>query len=283
MLLGGGTDVDDAFRWLISNSGGGDILILRASGTDGYNDYIDNLGRVNSVRTIVVSNRQASYDSYVLDKIKNCEGLFFAGGDQSLYYTYWRDTPVEDAVNTLINNRVTVGGTSAGMAIQSQFIYTALYNSITSDQALDNPYSPDLTLGDNFLQYTLLRNVITDTHFYQRDRMGRSITFLARLLEDNLVTGSAYGIACDEETAVLISESGEGQVVTLDGNYAYFLEASKRPTVCEPNVPLEFSDVKVIAVPNNGRFDFNNWSANYRTYYISAARGRLTSSDGKIY
>jgi len=29
MMMGGGTDVDDAFRWLIGNSGGGDIVVLR--------------------------------------------------------------------------------------------------------------------------------------------------------------------------------------------------------------------------------------------------------------
>jgi cyanophycinase-like exopeptidase len=286
MLLGGGTDVDAAFRWLITNSGGGDILILRASGADGYNDYIYGLGPVNSVTSIVCKSKDASYDSFVLNRIANCEGLFFAGGDQSVYWNYWKDTPVQTAVNTLINNRVTIGGTSAGMAIQPQFIYNALLNSVTSPEALLDPYTPNLTIGYNFLDLKLLLNVITDTHFYQRDRMGRSIAFLARLLADGLATGNARGIACDEATAVIISESGEGRVISLNNNIAYFLESTQPPTVCEPGVPLEFSSVNVIAVSNNGIFDLNSWSALAgREYQLSAANGQLTSigNNGNIY
>jgi len=62
-----------------------------------------------------------------------------------------------------------------------------------------------------------------------------------------------------------------------------FLEASQLPEACKPGVPLEFSNVKVFAVPNNKVFDLINWTADTRTYYLSASNGELTSSDGKIY
>jgi len=75
--MGGGSDVDEAFVWMITNSGGGDILVLRASGADGYNDYIYGLGEVNSVSTIVCKSKLASSDTFVLEKIENAEGLFF--------------------------------------------------------------------------------------------------------------------------------------------------------------------------------------------------------------
>src|SRR4051812_39131033 len=39
-LEGGGTDIPEAFRWLIDHAGGGDIVILRASGEDGYHPFI---------------------------------------------------------------------------------------------------------------------------------------------------------------------------------------------------------------------------------------------------
>ena len=50
---GGGTDQDDAFRWLIDHADHGDILVLRASGGDDYNPYIQQLGSVHSVETLV--------------------------------------------------------------------------------------------------------------------------------------------------------------------------------------------------------------------------------------
>jgi cyanophycinase len=278
MLLGGGGDVDDAFRWLISNSGGGDILVLRASGTDAYNEYIYDLGRVNSVATFVITSRDASSDPFVLEKLQDCEGLFFGGGDQALYYRYWKDTQVETIINDLIRNkRVTVGGTSAGMAIQSQFIYTALTGSVISEEALVDPYDSYITIGDDLVIHPYLQNVITDTHFYERDRMGRSVAFIARLLQDSYVSSSARGIACDEGTAVIISESGIGKVLTNSRvAVAYFLESTEDPTVCRRGVPLEFRDVRVYALNNLDEFDLRNWrSSDGRLYYLTASNGRL--------
>src|SRR3954470_410315 len=48
-LEGGGTDIPEAFRWLIAHAGGGDIVVIRASGADGYNRFIMDLGAVDSV------------------------------------------------------------------------------------------------------------------------------------------------------------------------------------------------------------------------------------------
>src|SRR4051812_15732301 len=54
LLMGGSTDVDDAFRWFIGKAGGGDIVVLRASGGDGYHNYLfTKIGGVDSVETIL--------------------------------------------------------------------------------------------------------------------------------------------------------------------------------------------------------------------------------------
>ncbi len=47
VLMGGSTDVDEAFVWMNELSGGGDFVILRATGSDGYNDYIYEMGIPN--------------------------------------------------------------------------------------------------------------------------------------------------------------------------------------------------------------------------------------------
>ena len=36
-LMGGGTDVDALFTWMSDRAGGGDFVVIRASGADGYN------------------------------------------------------------------------------------------------------------------------------------------------------------------------------------------------------------------------------------------------------
>ncbi len=43
VLQGGGTDVDENFVRMGAAAGGGDFVVIRASGTDAYNPYINDL------------------------------------------------------------------------------------------------------------------------------------------------------------------------------------------------------------------------------------------------
>src|SRR3954470_5621577 len=125
-LMGGGKDLDTAFQWMCNKSGGGDFLVLRASGTDAYNEYIAGLCHQNSVATLVIPSREAAMDPFVATTIRNAEALFIAGGDQANYVRNWQGTPVQDAINELIRRGVPVGGTSAGLAVLGEFSYSAL-------------------------------------------------------------------------------------------------------------------------------------------------------------
>src|SRR5690242_15757026 len=126
VLMGGGTDVDAAFQWMCQRSGNGDFLVIRATGTDAYNPYIQQLcPNENSVATLIIPNRTAANDPFVTATIQNAEALWIAGGDQSNYINFWKDTPVEQTLNALIGQGVPMGGTSAGMNVLSQFVYSA--------------------------------------------------------------------------------------------------------------------------------------------------------------
>ena len=63
----------------------GDFLILSAADYDDeYNDYVYQMSidmgmQLNSVRTIEVQNKAASFDEDVLDHIRRAEGIFFEG------------------------------------------------------------------------------------------------------------------------------------------------------------------------------------------------------------
>src|ERR1051326_4973001 len=84
VLMGGGTDVDAAFQWMCQRSGGGDFLVIRATGTDAYNPYIQQLCPAeNSVATLIIPNRTAASDPFVISTMQNAEALWIAGGDQS--------------------------------------------------------------------------------------------------------------------------------------------------------------------------------------------------------
>jgi cyanophycinase-like exopeptidase len=110
-LMGGGTDVDALFTWMSDRAGGGDFVVIRASGADGYNQYVYDLGHFDSVETLVLKNRAASSDTFVLQTIRNAEALFIAGGDQSDYVNNWKGTPVEDAIHELADRGIPIAGT----------------------------------------------------------------------------------------------------------------------------------------------------------------------------
>ena len=78
-LEGGGSDVDQAFQWMISRMGGkGDFLVLSAFDDTGYNPYIyQDLGGTNSVSTLVIPNRAAAFDPAVQKIILNAEAILF--------------------------------------------------------------------------------------------------------------------------------------------------------------------------------------------------------------
>src|SRR4030095_10353473 len=148
VLMGGGTDVDAAFQWMCQRAGGGDFVVIRTTGTDAYNPYIQQLcPQMDSVETIIITSVTGANSAYVSSHIQNAEALWIAGGDQSTYVALWRGTAVETGVNHLLNSKLApVGGTSAGLAVLSQFIYTGALGSVTSSQALANPFHRYVTL-----------------------------------------------------------------------------------------------------------------------------------------
>ena len=287
VLHGGGTDIDDIFVRMGAAAGGGDFVVLRASGTDAYNPYIYELCGCDSVETIIFKNRQAAFDPFVISRVRNAEAVWLAGGDQSNYVTYWKGTPIEDAIND-VAARAPIGGTSAGTAVLGEFVYSALSaSSLTSAEGLANPFHRDLTLTRDFLAVPKLDNVITDQHLEERDRMGRTVAFLARLVNDGW-TMQARAVAADRETALVVDpEDGRAEVVSTPRHktpYIYFLKTAGPPEVCRPKTPLTFTDVGVYRIGPGGTFDLDTWTgAGGIAYTLSAREGVLTSSRGDIY
>ncbi len=182
-LMGGGTDLDEAFGWLCAHAGGGDLVVLRATDHDDYNPYIQKLCKVNSVATIVLPSRAAANDPFVAKAIREASAIFISGGDQANYINYWMGTPVQSAVNEAIARGVPIGGTSAGLAVLGEYAYSAQGDkpddpNLDGKTAMSDPFGRQITVVHGFLDIPILNGVITDTHFATRNRMGRLLVFL---------------------------------------------------------------------------------------------------------
>ncbi len=291
LLAGGGTDSDAGMRWLLAQGGArsasafGDVVVLRTSGSNGYNSYLENFG-ANSVTSIVLSSVAGANSDFVRSAIAKAEVVFLAGGDQSTYVNLWSGTALQAAVNARIAEGYPIGGTSAGLAVLGPFVYSALDVSSTSAQVMTNPYDASVTLANALFSMPLLPNLITDSHFVVRNRMGRLVTFLARLQQDGRAP-APRGIGVDERSAVGITRNGVATVFGA-GNGAYLLSLSTTATrVCvntTPATPLSLAPVTVVHVPVGSQFSVSAWSSATSTpYTLSVLNGVLASSTGSVY
>lgn len=281
-MMGGGKDQDEAFRWLCEKANGGDVLVLRASGDDDYNPYINGLCKLNSVSTLILPDRVAADDAGAVEIIKSAGVIFISGGDQGHYIRAWKSTATQEAMNAHVAAGKPIGGTSAGLAVEGEFVYGALGdkpddNDLASIDVLTNPYFDRVTLVRNFLKIPHMENLLTDSHFAKRDRMGRTLVFLARIMQDGW-SESPREVAVDEGSAVLVEPDGSGRIVG-GGKGAYFLKPTRKPDVCSKDQPLTFQKIDVYRAPAGGHFDLAKWrGAGGTAYSLSVNDGQIEST-----
>jgi cyanophycinase len=285
-LIGGGTDLDEAFQFLCDRSGGGDMLVLRATGDDAYNAYFRGICHLNSVATLIIPSRDAAANTFVSETIKHASAIFIAGGDQANYVTFWMNTPVQAAINDAIQRGVPIGGTSAGLAVLGEYVYSARADkpddpNLDGRTAMADPYGPRINLERGFLDIPSLRNVILDTHFKRRDRMGRLLVFLARLNEPDgkpvpSTVAKIRAIGVDERTAVLLEPDGRAHVV--GEGHAYFIDADRGSGLMQSHKPLSFGPFAVQKVTAGSDFYISSWAGEAISYRISAEAGKLRST-----
>ncbi len=279
-LMGGGSKQDAAFRFLCERANGGDFLILRANSDAAtakeLNAKVRGLCSLNSTATIIFNDREDSDDPRVVQIIDQAESIFIAGGDQSNYLRFWQDTPVQDALNRHIAAGKPIGGSSAGLAILGEFSFASIIDTIHSPDALADPYGNKVTLSRDFLRIPLLQGTITDTHFVKRDRLGRLLVFMARILEDGWAQ-KVRAIAVQEDAAVLLDPDGSATVV--GAGPAYFLEAATAPTVCKRKTPLTMGPIAVHRAPAGTQFNVQTWTGTGGDdYALSVDAGRVVVS-----
>ncbi|MCP5265179.1 MAG: cyanophycinase [Burkholderiaceae bacterium] len=308
-LMGGGPDVDEAFRWMIQRAGiapgtGGRLVVIRATGDDAYNPYIFYSGKksststdwkdgwvggaslgLTSVETLVIPSTQAADDPEVNRIVARANAVWIAGGDQSHYLRFWKGHMLERTLAALMTMNVPIGGTSAGLAVLGGFDFAALNGTVTSVQAMSNPYNPFMTIdptdpddvsgttlsrSGGFIAPPVFANVIFDSHLDSRDRMGRLVSFVSRLVETTSGAGQSYGctggvlgsgvargVGIGVETALLVAGREHGgkpgysarrvtNISTTSESAVYFVSLIQSPTVCREGAPLSVPSSSVV-------------------------------------
>lgn len=229
----------EATQWLLNNARGGDYLVLRVGGTGGQAGWVCNsfASSIGSAAEQSIDSRTDANNATIVQRIRDAEIIFIAGGDQNQYEDYWKDTAVEQALNDHVSvARKPIAGTSAGLAILGQSYYAPAGTGVLSKEILNNPFhtnTRDINHGD-FLLHPLLANLITDTHLDRltgsgrraETRHGRVLGFLARTVAaKNSLNVRAIGV--DEGT--LVAVDGNGNAKVYGEGRAYFLKPNTYP------------------------------------------------------
>lgn len=240
LLMGGGSDVDEAFRNRVRNhiGRGKDVVVLRTSGGNGYNSYLKSLLRADSVNTIIPDTRSKANSAYVEWAVKSAEFVWISGGDQADYLNQWAGTSLQSALQHVFDKGGVIGGTSAGMALLSDTIYDpdGVQGAVSNEVVTDFCHRT-IKFSNRFVDVPFLDNTINDTHFYERDRMGRLMVFMAHQ------NSNILGIAASEATSIFIESNGVGIV---DGRYeVYITRETSRTNLIQASCgsPVKYHDV----------------------------------------
>lgn len=282
VLAGGGGDQTAAMQAAVNMVRGCsncdakiDITVLRASGAEGYNAYLLALDGVNSVVSMVITDRQSASRPDVVEIVRTSEMVFFAGGDQCNYIRWIKGTPVDDAVKSVYRRGGAVGGTSAGLAIQGEIVYDACPSqSARSAEVLLDPFHVDVSLSRGFFEWPLMRDIITDSHFQQRDRLGRLLVYMARTLAERKENRVA-GLGISERTVLVVDRNGVG---TVYGDGPVHLVVADRPAeVLERGKPLTMRDLRIMRIAKGESVTLTPLPAEgYKT--IDVLEGRVTEN-----
>lgn len=262
VIMGGGGEDDTAARHFVEAASGGDVLILRATGSlTSYPGYFASTlapdPAPNSVETVRTSTPGEAGQEAVLCRIGNAEAIWLAGGNQNDYLDGWPPA-VHAAIDAARARGAPIGGTSAGAVSLGEAAFDAAEGSVTSAEALADPLRSDVSLSyPSWFQPELERTYV-DSHFMDRDREGRLLVFLARFLTET-AHDRVVGVGLDEGMAMVI-ENGGYTVHGPAGQGAWLYDVSGPATV-QAGTPLELDGIRRVRLEDGASgawpFDFD--------------------------
>ncbi len=264
---GGGGDVDPAIQWMIdqvrgTTGAGGpklDVVILRCSGSNGYNAPILAMNGVNSVESIVGTSGADFNDPSVAQAVAQAEVIFFAGGNQANYIQFIKGTATDTAIRSVLARGGGLGGTSAGAAVQGAIIHDATTGSSTSAEALGDPYHSKIHFTYGWLGLQNLGATLCEPHLQPGgngyDRMGRLLAFVARQVKDGKAS-AMLGIGIDTETSLVVDKVGLATV--MGSQCVYMVLLDRVPEVCLAGMPLTCSGYRIWKLSPGQTFNLAN-------------------------
>jgi hypothetical protein len=261
-LMGKGMPVLSSYAYFLDTLADSpvDVVVLAGSFASGSSatpecDLLMELEMINSCTTATVQSDEEANSEDIVDIINQSEAVYFAGGNQCVYVN-WRGSDLQKAIIQLIERGGGIGGGSAGLAIQGEMIYDGCSGSVRSDEALSDPYHEYISFSDRLFDLMPLDHTITDSHFSERDRLGRLISFMARITSEKEIE-EYYGLGLDDNTSVIIDNDNIGVVY---GGHATRLKTTEKAQQAIEGIPVTIYGVERVLFAPGDTIDFNEFN-----------------------
>lgn len=196
-------------------------------------NYLNAFGKIGctDIGLLHIRNREDAMRADYVERIRNCAGVMFSGGNQLRLSAIFGGTVFLKTIHERYQSEsFVIAGTSAGAMAMSN---TMIYEGNATRAHLKGEVK--ITTGLAFMD-----NVIFDSHFEKRGRF-------ARLAQAVAANPSCIGIGLGEDTGMLITEGnrmeaiGSGPVIIVDG---HDIRHSNMADIPEGN-PITIENLKV--------------------------------------
>lgn len=205
--------------------------------------YINAFGKLGNqhVKLMHIKTREDAKNPEYIERIRNCDGVMFTGGNQLRLSTIFGGTEILNILHQRYHHEdFIIAGTSAGAMAMSN---TMIYQGSSSQALLKGEVK--ITTGLAFI-----KNVIIDSHFDKRGRFGRLATAVAS-------NPGCIGIGLGEDTGVLIAEGryleiiGSTHVTIVDGHEIRHSNIAD----LQDGSPISIENLKVHFMTKGNRYD----------------------------
>lgn len=198
----------------------------------------------NNVDVLHIQKREEAVQQEVLDRIEAADVAVFTGGDQLRLTSILGGTRFHKILLEKYQNEEFIyAGTSAGAAASSG---SMIYQGSSKEALLKGEIK--ITSGLGFID-----DVIVDTHFVQRGRIGR-------LFQAVVTNPMVLGIGLGEDTGLLITGGtkmeavGSGLVILVDGTQI----KNTNLTDVSLGEPISISNLVVHVMSQNDTYNLSN-------------------------
>ncbi len=210
-------------------------------------EYIKAFGYLGAenVDVLHIERREQASEAEVLERLKAADVVMFTGGDQLRLTSILGGTPLDELlIEKYRNEEFIYAGTSAGAAAASN---SMIYQGSSHEALLKGEVKITSGLG-------LIDDVIIDTHFVQRGRIGR-------LFQAVVGNPKVLGIGLGEDTGLLITNGrqmeaiGSGLVILVDGREV----KDTNLTQVELGQPISINHLVTHVMSKNDTFDLDTF------------------------